>query len=116
MSDLATRVTEYCAHSYQTWSRQKGWKALFIKDAEGVYFYDDKGKRYIDFASQLMCSNLGHKNKAVIEAIVKQAEKLPYMAPGFATDESMDRLGTTLSLPPFLEPRRAQIEAGLKPL
>jgi glyoxalase family protein len=37
-------------------------------------------------------------------------------APGFATDESMDRLGTTLSLPPFLEPRRAQIEASLKPL
>ena len=37
-------------------------------------------------------------------------------APGFATDEPMDKLGTTLSLPPFLEARRAQIEAGLKPL
>ena len=37
-------------------------------------------------------------------------------APGFATDEAMDKLGTTLSLPPFLEGRRAQIEAGLKPL
>ena len=36
--------------------------------------------------------------------------------PGFATDEPMDKLGTTLSLPPFLEPRRVQIEAGLKPL
>ena len=36
--------------------------------------------------------------------------------PGFATDESMDRLGTTLSLPPFLEARRAEIEAGLTPL
>ena len=36
--------------------------------------------------------------------------------PGFATDEPMDKLGTTLSLPPFLEARRAQIEAGLKPL
>ena len=24
-------------------------------------------------------------------------------APGFATDEPMDKLGTTLSLPPFLE-------------
>jgi glyoxalase family protein len=35
-------------------------------------------------------------------------------APGFATDEPMDKLGTTLSLPPFLEARRAQIEAGLK--
>ena len=37
-------------------------------------------------------------------------------APGFATDEAMDKLGTTLSLPPFLEGRRQQIEARLKPL
>ena len=36
--------------------------------------------------------------------------------PGFATDESLENLGKTLSLPPFLEGRRAQIEAGLKPL
>ncbi|HEX9360846.1 MAG TPA: ring-cleaving dioxygenase [Bradyrhizobium sp.] len=36
--------------------------------------------------------------------------------PGFATDEPMAALGEKLSLPPFLEPRRAQIEAGLKPL
>jgi len=36
--------------------------------------------------------------------------------PGFATDEPMDKLGETLSLPPFLEPRRGAIEAGLKPL
>ena len=36
--------------------------------------------------------------------------------PGFATDESIAMLGKTLSLPPFLEGRRAQIEAGLKPL
>ncbi len=37
-------------------------------------------------------------------------------APGFATDESMETLGQTLSLPPFLEGRREQIEAGLKKL
>ena len=36
--------------------------------------------------------------------------------PGFATDEPLDTLGQTLALPPFLEPRRAAIEAGLKPL
>ena len=36
--------------------------------------------------------------------------------PGFATDEPMDSLGESLALPPFLEPRRAAIEAGLKPL
>jgi glyoxalase family protein len=36
--------------------------------------------------------------------------------PGFATDESMDTLGHGLALPPFLEGRRKEIEAGLKPL
>ena len=36
--------------------------------------------------------------------------------PGFATDEPADKLGEKLSLPPFLEGRRAEIEAGLKPL
>jgi glyoxalase family protein len=36
--------------------------------------------------------------------------------PGFATDEPLEKLGERLALPPFLEPRRAEIEAGLKPL
>ena len=36
--------------------------------------------------------------------------------PGFAVDEPLDALGERLSLPPFLEGRRDQIEAGLKPL
>ena len=36
--------------------------------------------------------------------------------PGFAADEPLDQLGEGLSLPPFLEPRRQEIEAGLKPL
>lgn len=36
--------------------------------------------------------------------------------PGFAQDEPLATLGESLSLPPFLEPRRAAIEAGLKPL
>jgi glyoxalase family protein len=36
--------------------------------------------------------------------------------PGFATDEPAEKLGENLALPPFLEPRRKEIEAGLKPL
>lgn len=36
--------------------------------------------------------------------------------PGFGADEDMDALGERLALPPFLEPHRARIEAGLKPL
>lgn len=36
--------------------------------------------------------------------------------PGFATDEDLETLGERLALPPFLEPQREQIEAGLKPI
>jgi glyoxalase family protein len=36
--------------------------------------------------------------------------------PGFATDEDPVHLGEGLALPPFLEPRRTEIEAGLQPL
>ena len=36
--------------------------------------------------------------------------------PGFATDEPLETLGERLALPPFLEPQRARIEAGLKPI
>ncbi|MFN3273859.1 MAG: ring-cleaving dioxygenase [Paracoccus sp. (in: a-proteobacteria)] len=36
--------------------------------------------------------------------------------PGFDVDEPRETMGEALSLPPFLEGKRAQIEAGLKPL
>lgn len=73
-------------YTYGTWRYQKGWNPLHIVDAEGCYFFDSAGKKYLDFSSQLMCSNLGHKNKAVIEAICEQAKRLPFIAPGFTCD------------------------------
>jgi glyoxalase family protein len=36
--------------------------------------------------------------------------------PGFASDEPVESLGEHLALPPFLEQRRAEIEAGLRPI
>lgn len=36
--------------------------------------------------------------------------------PGFAVDEPLETLGQRLALPPFLEPRRAEIEAHLRPI
>ncbi|HVW76317.1 MAG TPA: aminotransferase class III-fold pyridoxal phosphate-dependent enzyme [Alloacidobacterium sp.] len=71
--------------NYGTWRLQKGWTPLHIVDAEGCYIIDAAGKRYLDFSSQLMCVNLGHKNPAVINAIAEQAQTLPYAMPGYAT-------------------------------
>jgi len=82
-SDVVKVSKEY---TYGTWRAQKGWVPREIVSAEGCYFTDASGQRFLDFSSQLMCSNLGHGNKAVIEAICEQAKKLPYAAPAFTTD------------------------------
>jgi taurine--2-oxoglutarate transaminase len=80
-------ITELTArYTYGTWRFQKGWKPLHVADAEGCYFIDGAGKRYLDFSAQLMCVTLGHKNQAVIRAIEEQARKLPYIGPAYATD------------------------------
>jgi taurine--2-oxoglutarate transaminase len=72
--------------NYGTWRFQKSWNPLHVVDAEGCYFIDAAGKRYLDFSSQLMCVNLGHKNPAVIRAIEEQARALPYIAPAYASE------------------------------
>ena len=82
-TEQVTSITR--ASNYGTWRIQKTWKPMHVVDAEGCYFIDAAGKRYLDFSSQLMCVNLGHKNPRVIESIAEQARELPYIMPGFAT-------------------------------
>ena len=80
-------VTELTAKlTYGTWRFQKNWKPLHVVDADGCYFIDANGKKYLDFSAQLMCVSLGYKNAAVIKSIEDQARSLPFIAPGFATD------------------------------
>ncbi|SFS17626.1 taurine---2-oxoglutarate transaminase [Granulicella pectinivorans] len=73
-------------YNYGTWRFQKGWTPMHIADAEGCYLITGDGRRLLDFSSQLMCSNLGHKNQAVIDSIAKQAQDLAYAMPGYATE------------------------------
>lgn len=82
-SQLKDFTTEF---TYGTRRRQKGWTPLEITEAEGCYFTDVNGKKYLDFSAQLMCVTLGHKNRAIIQTIKDQAEKLAYIAPGYATE------------------------------
>lgn len=81
---------------FGTWSFQKNVHPKQIVAAEGVYFTDAEGRRYLDFSSQLMCSQLGHKNERLNRAIQAQASKFAYIAPGF-TCEARAKLGKKLA-------------------
>ena len=79
--------------------------------------YDEWARRLID----LKVPNSGKVNRFYFESLYFREPngilfEIATDGPGFAADESMETLGEKLSLPPFLEKRRAQIEAGLKPL
>jgi len=47
---------------------------------------DACGRRYLDFSSQLVCSNLGHKNAAIADAIAAEARRIAYLSPAFALE------------------------------
>jgi taurine--2-oxoglutarate transaminase len=83
-------------HTIFSWSAQGSVNPIPMVRGEGIYFWDANGKRYIDMNSQLMCVNIGHGNKRVIEAIKSQAEELAYAGPGMATAVRA-RLGKTLA-------------------
>ncbi len=72
-------------HNFWTWSAQAHVQPIPVTRAEGVYFWDVDGRRYLDFNSMVMCSNIGHGDRRVIEAIVDQARELAFAGPGMAT-------------------------------
>ncbi len=69
-----------------SWSVQSTTNPIPMSRANGVYFWDADGKRYIDFSSQLMNMNIGHQHPKVIKAIQDQATHLCYAHPGMATE------------------------------
>lgn len=46
-----------------------------IEKAEGIYLYDEKGKKYIDLISGIGVSNVGHRHPSVLNAIQAQLDK-----------------------------------------
>jgi taurine---2-oxoglutarate transaminase len=74
------------AHVFHSWSAQQGLAPLPIAGAEGSYFWDYDGRRYLDFSSQLVNTNIGHQHPRVTAAIAAQAAKLTTMAPQHASE------------------------------
>ena len=84
---------EFVLHS---WSVQDAIDPLPVAGAEGRHFWDYDGKRYLDFASQLVNVSIGFNHPKVVAAIKEQAEKLATIGPPMAT-EPRSTLGRLLA-------------------
>jgi taurine--2-oxoglutarate transaminase len=83
-------------HTIFEWSAQAKVDPIPVAGAKGSWFWTPEGKRYLDFNSQLMCTNIGHGDERVTKAIAEQAAQLAYANPFMAT-EPRARLGAKLA-------------------
>jgi taurine---2-oxoglutarate transaminase len=74
------------AHVFHSWSAQGLIDPLPIASAEGSYFTDYAGKRYLDFSSQLVNVNIGYQHPKLVAAIQEQAARMTTVSPAFAND------------------------------
>lgn len=74
------------AHVFHSWSAQALIDPLPIASAQGSYFTDYSGKRYLDFSSQLVNVNIGYQHPKLVAAIQEQAARLTTISPAFAND------------------------------
>ncbi|WP_375424787.1 aspartate aminotransferase family protein [uncultured Friedmanniella sp.] len=69
---------------FHSWSAQGSVKPLPLAGGSGSVVWDHDGKRYLDFSSQLVFTNLGHQHPKVVAAIIEQAQTLTTVAPAHA--------------------------------
>ncbi|MEI6231106.1 MAG: aspartate aminotransferase family protein [Actinomycetes bacterium] len=74
------------AHVFHSWSAQAALNPMLIAGGEGSYVWDYDGKRFLDFSSQLVNTNIGHQHPKVVAAIQAQAAKLATVAPQHANE------------------------------
>ncbi len=92
-AQIVADAKEYVLYS---WSVQSQINPIPVAGAEGRHFWDYDGKRYLDFASQLVNVSIGHQHPKIVAAIKEQADKLCTIGPPMA-NESRSRLGRLLA-------------------
>ena len=83
---MSTIKEDGLKYNLYSWSAQKKINPMVVSKAEGIYFWDEDGKKYYDMSAQLVNANLGHGNQKLIQAIKDQADKIPFIAPSYSLD------------------------------
>src|ERR1019366_9743429 len=77
--DIKQITDEYTFNTYKR-------NPIVIKRAKGSWFWDEKGKKYLDFFSGLAVSGIGHAMPPVVSAIQSQSKKLLHASNLFYTE------------------------------
>jgi len=70
----------YCAQNYHP-------LPVVLSRGEGVYVWDDEGRRYLDMMSAYSAVSHGHAHPRLIQALTRQASELSIVSRAFHTDK-----------------------------
>jgi adenosylmethionine-8-amino-7-oxononanoate aminotransferase len=80
---------------------------------EGIYLWDNKGRRYIDGSSGAAVANIGHGRAEIAQAIAEQAAKVAYVhGTVFSTDVLENYSARLAALTPVANPRFYYLSSG----
>jgi len=74
--DILKADIDHVIHPFEVVGQNKG---KIMEKARGIYLTDTEGKEYIDFSSQLVCCNLGHRRQEIIDAVMEAMNKIDYV-------------------------------------
>ncbi len=84
-----------------------------ISHGEGIYLYDEDGKRYIDGSGGPLVVNVGHGRSEIVEAITRQAQSAAYVHATMFTSEAIETYSNALAeIVPLEQPRFFYLSSG----
>ena len=78
LSNMQARDVATLIHPYTNLETHRQVGPQMLERGEGIYVFDDQGRRFIDGLSGLWCAGLGYNDPELVEAAVEQLNKLPY--------------------------------------
>lgn len=67
-----------------------------VERGDGIYLYDENGRRYIDGTSGIAVVNVGHGRSEIANAMKRQAERVSYAAPNMFSNRPAEQLAGRL--------------------
>src|SRR5690625_7436507 len=72
-------------HVFHSWAAQDPFNPMTVVKTQDSYLLDGDGKRYIDFSSQMVNTNIAHQHPKVLAAIKELAATIATIAPPHAS-------------------------------
>jgi 4-aminobutyrate--pyruvate transaminase len=101
-NSLAARDIASLIHPYTNLEAHKVSGPTIMARGEGVYVYDDTGKRYLEGMAGLWSTSLGFSEKRLTQAAMRQMEQLPtyHIFNGRSTEPSIELAEELLKIVP----------------